>query len=199
MAAAGPDCNQNAILSKRVIGEGGVCSCCLVDFPAGLITHGSERLCPLCDAPHHLEFGRGTMIWLPSMSQAALNIMCLVVFCGIYASKQSGNNEMLNRFVDLVEDLERLALVLENNYLGELRNSFSEGSNPLWFAQAIDHISKKQDGSVQPSLDGVRFLPDYAFFVPHLKLWFERFLQSNPLDSWRVTAADGDASLNYQV
>lgn len=181
-------CNRHLIFSGKSPGGSGVCTSCGVHFPSGLITHDAEMLCPLCDISlYHIGDGGGSMIWLPSISQQSLNVMMLMIFCGIYAcDKDYVDGELKDRirenFTLFFESAKALSSTLQNIYLGDTAKVFPSGASPLWFAQMMEEAG---DGA---SMGGVRYLPGYASFVKVLTPFFEDFISSNPVASWVDTS-----------
>lgn len=117
------------------------------------------------------DFGGGTLIYLPEISQPQLNSFCHVIFCaitndtGYKASAQSIYRSFKFRS-QLVED------------------AFGEGcSSPSTIGQLLIDSGKTELKEQQRLLDGVRLLPSRAKFRQQIERWAATALDELSSDS----------------
>lgn len=168
--------------SRKASVQGGECSACGVVDKAGLIEHGSDHLCILCDACKHLELqgglseqqSTGTMIWLPNVRQSDINLLCRVLFSAVKAMPEGKlgikAKSVYGELFSAAEELKR-----------RIGPEFPHANNPLWIAQNIQEL--KQANAMMSSL-GIRFLPKPNAFIRPLMPWIEEFLSEHPIESW---------------
>ena len=122
--------------------------------------------CPFCaqclflEAVGKSDFGGGTLIYLPEMTQGELNALCHVIFAAI-VSGNSYHSQANNLYRSL-----RLRAQIVEKKLGEGM------SNPALYGQLLidaTHESKEQM-NIELS-QHLRVLPQLARFVPQVEQW----------------------------
>lgn len=129
--------------------------------------------CPLCSQCHFLEhagesdYGGGVLIYLPEMSQAALNGHCHVLFCALtstsaYFSEAQEVYRQLKARSSLVED-----------YFGETM------SKPAVMGRAIldSHVKDTREKGLR-LLKNVRLLPSRSGFKSLIDQWSSQSSQN---------------------
>ena len=134
-----------------------------------------ETLCPLCHQIFHLptaaSTGGGSLIWLPEMSQAQLNLLCI----GVFVALHQGPSRVQAAARALFHQLESRKALMEEQ-LGSC--------NPGLLAQVLlrmtDDEKKKQDYM----LSSVRLLPYHTRFQSAISYWSEESFKHVPVSDW---------------
>lgn len=131
--------------------------------------HGNNTLsnlvtaCPLCHQCFHLGMAgirkAGIMVWLPEISQGALNNLCRAIFVAV---QNAGEHEQAAR--SLYGAFESRAAIIEQE-LGP------GSSNPAAFGQAFLYMNDKQYAERGKRLAPIRLLPRMQAFGAEIAYW----------------------------
>lgn len=121
--------------------------------------------CPFCAQCFFIEsvgvggYGGGTLIFLPEMSQAELNILCHVLFCAI--TNDTGYKTSAQ---DIYRSFKLRSQLVEQK--------FGEGtSDPAIFGQLIIDSGAHGDDLTTKLFSGIRLLPSRAKFRKQIEKW----------------------------
>lgn len=178
------DCSNSVchpFRSKKQSGEM-TCVLCGVSSSVSMEFHvfadlGRCEICPLCHASQHLDaagdFKSGVMIWLPEMTQPALNSLVTTIFSSLILGTKGGvPEEDVGRMKTLYRTLESRSQPV-SSFLQNTNHMFRADS-PLFLAQQICQsrsiLSHKVDASTLAlRLDGLRFLANATNFKSFFK------------------------------
>lgn len=131
--------------------------------------HGNNTMnnlvtaCPLCHQCFHLGMAgirkSGIIVWLPEISQGALNNLCRGIFVAV---QNAGQHEQAAR--SLYGAFESRAAIIEQE-LGP------GSSNPAAFGQAFLHMSEEQYAARGKRLSAIRLLPRMQAFGAEIAYW----------------------------
>jgi intracellular multiplication protein IcmJ len=123
-------------------------------------------VCPLCSQCYFFEYagkseyGGGSLIFLPELTQAQLNGLCHVLFCSI-----TNTADFSQRAQNIYNTLKLRSKVVEK-YLGE------HMSNPSHLGQLlIDTPLENNDYTSIEVLKSLRMLPSMNKFVDQVEVW----------------------------
>lgn len=133
-------------------------------------------LCPLCHQCFHLPqagtSNGGSLIWLPEMTQAQLNRICISLFAhmhdrsGKYSAAAAG----------VYGGFESRRATLESAF---------GRSDPALFAQALLRIPEKDLESAKEGLSGIRLLASPGRFSHEAEYWSETRMRGITPDLWK--------------
>ena len=121
--------------------------------------------CPLCAQCHFLDsvgqgdFGGGTLIYLPEITQAQLNATCHIIFSSIASGGHYSQNAK-----DMYRQLKMRAKIIEKK-LGEGL------SNPSIYGQMLIDASQKAHAVHKDLSNYIRLLPNLKKFAPLVNRW----------------------------
>ena len=122
-------------------------------------------LCAQCfflDAVGKGEFGGGTLVYLPTMDQSALNALCHILF----TSMVSGNSYSIQA-KNIYRGLRLQGQTIEK----EVGEGFS---NPLLYGRLLIEIESEDSKKLHEQLlPHIRLLPDVGRFAEQIKHWTE--------------------------
>ena len=134
-----------------------------------------ETLCPLCHQVFHLPQAAatngGTIIWLPEVSQAELNLMCTALFVALRHPKgkwAASARAILGIF-------ESRAAVAED-FLGR--------SNPGFLAQSLLRVRPDQFEKRAHLTRALRLLPHPSRFQSEIEYWEKAHFPEQESEAW---------------
>jgi len=137
-----------------------------------------ECLCPLCHQCEHLPLAgksKGAeLIWLPEISQEALNLAAMTAMIARLAPENSTWVEAGNQFFSML----RQRTYPVNNLLTQ------DGSNPYLLAQILLKASKEDKEKMKPNIQALRLLPRPLRFMPQSEYWSKAITKKNPYENW---------------
>ncbi len=134
-----------------------------------------ETLCPLCHQVFHLPIAAttsgGTIIWLPEIPQAVLNLICI----GIFVAMRTPGSKWAGTARNLFSALEGRRTFVEQ-YLGKC--------DPGAIAKFLIDL-KPEDYAVREEFVGaLRLLPFQARFETQVDYWASHCFKDFPQEQW---------------
>ena len=206
---------------KGVSSQGGQCEACGIEVRVGLERHEGYLLCPFCHLTQHLfEASRiraGRIVWLPKVSQAALNRFASTMFMLTIApdSHKEAVKATLAKMKSIYEEgFERDGgLIYEQFLRPEEKESGTSPhqkrrpvsfpfslNDPLMLAHALEQspapsaLKKAPDALGDPRTDGLRLLFYRGPFKEPLESWREDFYSKRPPEQWIVEPCNDSES-----
>lgn len=134
-----------------------------------------ETLCPLCHQVFHLPIAAstsgGTIIWLPEMSQASLNLLCIGLFVTM-KNKGAKHGGVARTLFSTLEA--RKAFVDEN--LGR--------SDPGILAQVLLNLKPEDYERREEFVGALRLLPYLSRFETQVEYWAGTQFKKLPEEDW---------------
>lgn len=134
-----------------------------------------ETLCPLCHQVFHLPVAAatngGAIVWLPEMSQAHLNLLCIGMFVAMRnpKAKHAGSARALFSTLEA-----RRAFVDEN--LGR--------SDPGVLAQVLINLKPEDYARREEFVGPLRLLPSLSRFETQVEYWAATAFKRWPEEQW---------------
>lgn len=132
-------------------------------------------LCPLCHQVFHLPQAASTdggkIIWLPEISQAQLNRMCIALFVAMSDAK----HPWYGAATSIYGDLEACRETMES--------AFGQ-SDPAFLAQVLLNMSKEQYDDRATVLAPLRLLPHPSRFPYEIEYWKASAFDKLPDEAW---------------
>lgn len=134
-----------------------------------------ETLCPICHQVFHLPTtattSGGSIIWLPEMSQAQLNIICIAIFIAMKDSRSRWKSPAQALFHQLES---RKALMEEQ--MGSC--------DPGALAQVLVKMTPEQYVAREKTLSPLRLLPYHTRFQTAIEHWATVDFKKRPPENW---------------
>lgn len=134
-----------------------------------------ETLCPLCHQVFHLPIAAstsgGTIIWLPEMSQASLNLLCIGLFIAM-KTKGAKHGGVARTLFSTLEA--RKAFVDEN--IGR--------SDPGVLAQVLLNLKPEDYERREEFVGALRLLPYLSRFETQVEYWAGTQFKKLPEEEW---------------
>lgn len=134
-----------------------------------------ETLCPLCHQVFHLPLAAstsgGTLLWLPEITQADLNLMCIPWFVAMKNHVHPYRNVAL-----------QLHSSLENR--GVLLGEKFGTSDPGVLAQILIKLSPAEYANRETLVGNLRLLPRPNRFPAAIDYWESACFRNPPADRW---------------
>lgn len=134
-----------------------------------------KTLCPLCHQVFHLpqaaSTGGGNIIWLPEISQAQLNRMCIPLFVAMSDPKHAWHGAATSIYGDLEACRETM------------ESAFGQ-SDPSYLAQVLLNMSKEQYSDRARVLAPIRLLAHPSRFPYEIEYWKASAFDPLPDDTW---------------
>lgn len=134
-----------------------------------------ETLCPLCHQVFHLPIAAatngGAVIWLPEMSQASLNLMCI----GLFVAMKSSNAKHGGVARTLFSTLEARKTFVDEN-LGR--------SDPGVLAQVLINLKPEDYERREDFVGALRLLPYLSRFETQVEYWASSVFKKLPEAEW---------------
>lgn len=148
-----------------------------------------ETLCPLCHQVFHLPLAAttsgGIVIWLPEISQAELNLLCI----GLFVAQQNPNSKYAQSARRLFSTLHGRSTFVEEK-LGK--------SDPGAIGQVLLNLKPEDYAAREEFVGPLRLLPFKSRFETQVDYWASESFKDLPVDSWGtllekhgVTQAEG--------
>ena len=134
-----------------------------------------ETLCPLCHQVFHLPIAAttsgGTIIWLPDIPQADLNLLCI----GLFVAQHVANSKWAGTARQLFSTLQGRTTFVEQN-LGKC--------DPGAIAQVLLNLKPEDYAARADFVGGLRLLPFRSRFETQTAYWATECFKDAPIDSW---------------
>jgi len=171
---------------------GGTCGWCGITAPVGMEKHAKngakKTICPLCHLCLHLDVAghreSGTVIWLPEISQAQLNVLFGVIVGLTIAESKNVPRDVRERVRSMFVALESRAEVMESIF--GAGNQLFDPTHPSFLANQIASQINETDNL---NLGGIRLLPRPAYFAPLIRAWGDEVVGKFPVDTWERVAS----------
>lgn len=132
-------------------------------------------LCPLCHQVFHLPQASatngGSIIWLPEISQADLNQMCIALFVAMRQPKGQWASS-----ARIIQGVFESRVTVAEDFLGR--------SDPGMLAQALLRMKPEQFERREKLTSALRLLPHPARFQSEIEYWEKACFPSQDDDSW---------------
>lgn len=198
---------------KGVSSQGGQCEACGIEVPVGLEQHEGYLLCPFCHLTQHLfEASRiraGRIVWLPKISQTALNRFTSTMF--MLSVAPASHTQAVKATLAKMESIYKEGferdggLIYEQFLRPEEKDSGASSQqkkrpinfpfslhDPLMLAHALEMapapfaLPRAVDSLGDPRTDGLRLLFYRRSFEAPLMSWREHFYANRPPEKWIV-------------
>ena len=134
-----------------------------------------ETLCPLCHQVFHLPTAAatsgGSIIWLPEMTQAQLNLICIAIFVAIRDNRSRWKHPAQALF----QQFEARKAIME-----EQMGSCDPGA----LAQVLIKLSPEQYQERQKIISPLRLLPYHTRFQTAIEHWATVDFKRRPPEMW---------------
>lgn len=134
-----------------------------------------ETLCPLCHQVFHLPtaslLSGGTLIWLPQIPQAKLNLLCIALFVAM----KDRANPWQTAARSLFGSLESKAAAME---------TLVGPQDPAALAQALLKMKPEEYAGRQKALQHIRLLPFASRFRAQVDYWEAAHFRTPPPPDW---------------
>lgn len=134
-----------------------------------------ETLCPLCHQVFHLPIAAntsgGAVIWLPEMSQAELNLLCI----GLFVVRRDEKSKWFGTAENLFATLTGRATYVESKF-GKC--------DPGAVAQVLLNMRPEDYANRQDFVGPLKLLPYRARFETQVDYWATECFKNLPIESW---------------
>jgi len=134
-----------------------------------------ETLCPLCHQVFHLPSAAstngGSIIWLPEISQAHLNLLCI----GIFSTQRNTKNQWVGITRTLYGALEARKAWMDENL---------SRADPGILAQLLLNIPPEKYEKRHEWLAHLRLLPSASRFEEAAEYWYSMYFKPVPEAEW---------------
>lgn len=136
-----------------------------------------ETLCPLCHQVFHLPLvalnSGGSLMWLPEMTQAEVNLLCIPLFVAMKADRHpwyASARQMYSLFQNRT--------VFMETKLGS--------SDPADLAQVLVNLTPDRYAQRETMVGSVRLLPHPSRFQMAIDYWNAAYFQDPSPDKWET-------------